>query len=160
MIKKIYVFDFDGCLINSPLPEQGKIAWSKYYGKEYPFAGWWGRLESLDNKVFKITPKQSIVREYVARRTEKDAVTIMLTSRLPKFENVIMELLFKFGIKMDEYLFKKGNLNKSDRIDNLIKKYPTAEYIEIWDDNSGEIGLYEEWAKHIDNIEIKINKVE
>ena len=48
-----------------------KIIWTNYYKKKYPYRGWWSCIESLDKKVFKITPIQSVVREYVGIEMNK-----------------------------------------------------------------------------------------
>jgi phosphoserine phosphatase len=41
-MKRLAVFDFDGTLMNSPMPETGKQEWSEKMGKPFPFRGWWG----------------------------------------------------------------------------------------------------------------------
>jgi hypothetical protein len=160
MIKKLYVFDFDGSLMKTPKPHDGKIIWTNYYKRKYPHRGWWSCIESMDMKAFKITPIQSVVREYVAHRSEKDALCILLTSRLPIFEERVKELLDKFGIRMDEYLFKRGLLDKPARVNELLKKYPTVEYVEIWDDRDVEIFKFKDWERTIKDVEVKINKVD
>ena len=57
---KLYVFDFDATLIDTPLPEEGREIWKEKHGFPFPsksadeveqnkkITGWWGRKESLD----------------------------------------------------------------------------------------------------------------
>jgi hypothetical protein len=55
MRNKIYRFwDFDGSLIDSPLPDYGKEQYERIKGIKYPHIGWWGRVESLDLNIFDI----------------------------------------------------------------------------------------------------------
>ena len=37
-MKRLCVFDFDGTLFDSPMPEIGIPMWEKYYNKPYPDA--------------------------------------------------------------------------------------------------------------------------
>ena len=37
----------DGVLIDSPVPETGKLLYEEIKGEVYPHIGWWGRAESL-----------------------------------------------------------------------------------------------------------------
>ena len=41
---KVAFFDFDGTLMNSPTPENGKIIYKEKTGVNYPYEGWWGRV--------------------------------------------------------------------------------------------------------------------
>lgn len=40
MIKKLSFYDFDGCLVNSPEPEEGKRIYKEKTGDDYPHKGW------------------------------------------------------------------------------------------------------------------------
>ena len=42
-ISKLSVFDFDGTLIDTPLPDYGKAEYKKKTGEDWPFPGWWGQ---------------------------------------------------------------------------------------------------------------------
>ena len=161
MIKNLYVFDHDSTLMDVPeKTEENKQKWSDYYGKPYPYIGWWSKFESLDTDVFDIKPIESVYKEYLKAKQDDDGMVVLLTSRLPKFKEVFLEILGKFNITFDKYLFKSFNKEKSERIDELLEKYPTIEYIEIWDDRQVEIDLYNEWAiTKSPDIYIKINHV-
>jgi hypothetical protein len=159
MIKNIYVFDFDGTLMNSPLPEEGKKQWSTHYGRAYPHLGWWGRTDSLDPRVFKIEPLPQIKKEYDRARKDPEGLVIMLTSRMERLRDYIIYHLDEYDFIFDDYLFKRGNLQKSDRIDHLLLQYPEVEKVEIWDDRLKEISLYNAWQPERD-LEVKIHFVE
>ena len=158
MIKNLYVWDFDGTLIDSPLPEEGKPIWEKYHNTKYPHRGWWGREESLDPKVFEVKEIYGIREQYLSCKSDTEGKVIMLTSRLPKLKDLIIYHLHKNNFEFDEYKFKCGGKEKSDQIDELLIKYPTINYVEVWDDRDKEILLYKSW-KPIRNIELKINQI-
>lgn len=45
--KRIELFDFDGTLASTLASDQGKKAFKRALGVEWPFRGWWGRPESV-----------------------------------------------------------------------------------------------------------------
>lgn len=49
---KICIFDFDGTLIDTAVPENGIPLWKSEFGFDWPFSGWWGRPESLDSRTY------------------------------------------------------------------------------------------------------------
>ena len=159
MIKNIYVFDFDGTLIDSTLPEEGKKQWAEHHGRAYPHLGWWGRSDSLDPKVFQLKPIPGIQAEYDRARKDPEGLVIMLTSRLEKLRKYVIHHLDDNDFIFDDYLFKRGKLEKSDRIDHLLLQYPEVEKVEIWDDRLKEITLYNAWQPEA-NVEVKIHFVE
>jgi hypothetical protein len=50
-ITRIAVFDFDGTLSDTPMPDTGRIEYEKITGSPWPHKGWWGRPETLDMDV-------------------------------------------------------------------------------------------------------------
>ncbi len=49
-ITNISIFDFDGTLIDTMTPEQGKKIYKEKTGKEWKYKGWWGKIESLSKR--------------------------------------------------------------------------------------------------------------
>lgn len=158
MIKNLFIFDCDGTLLNTPSPEEGKLAWSNFYNIKYPHKGWWGRSESLDPKVFKIEPISTIIDSYNYAKNIPKSKTIMLTSREPKLKDLLIEHLHSNNLFFDDYLFKSGNKDKPQRIDQILDNIKTIDYVEVWDDRDKEILLYQSW-KPIREITLKINKI-
>ena len=85
MYLKIAIFDFDSTLINTPRETQdNKDKWFDYYGKEWPYIGWWGRPESLDTDVFENEPNPKIVSLLEGFNSEENTLTVLLTGRRQK----------------------------------------------------------------------------
>ena len=68
-ITKISAFDFDGTIVNTPLPDVGKVIWKQKTGKEWPHKGWWGQADSLDSKIFDM-PIIQMVRDSYDREVQ------------------------------------------------------------------------------------------
>ena len=132
--------------------------WSKYHNAKYPHKGWWGRSESLDPKVFEVKEIDGIRESYLYAKSNPEGKVIMLTSRLKELKDLIIYHLDKNNFKFDEYKFKWGGKEKPDQINELLLKYPTVNYVEIWDDRDKEILLYKAW-KPVRDIQVKINQV-
>lgn len=147
MAKEISFYDFDGTLIDSPLPEEGKKIWKEKTGEEYPHKGWWGRKESLDTEVFDIKPKDSVYKKYLKDKNNSDCVTVLLTNRLLKLKDSVLNILNENNIEFDEYSFKKGKEEKTDRILSFLNNYPDVEIINIYDDREKEIDLFKEFKE-------------
>ena len=159
MITSLYIFDFDGTLMGTPLPDDGKIKWSDFYDTPYPHKGWWGRSESLDPDVFDVNPVNGITKSYLSAKSDPEGRVIMLTSRMSKLKDLIIFHLDKNNFKFDEYKFKWHGKEKPDQINEMLLKYPTVNYVEVWDDRDKEILLYREW-KPVRDIQLKINQVD
>ena len=48
VVVELQVYDFDGTLVNTPVPEVGMAQYLEATGVPWPFQGWWGRKESLE----------------------------------------------------------------------------------------------------------------
>ena len=75
----LHVFDFDSTLVDTPLPEAGAAAWLRVTGEAWPYAGWWGRPESLSP----LLPSRAgpAMRDYAQSCADDGAVVVLLTGR-------------------------------------------------------------------------------
>jgi len=48
-ITRICVWDFDGTLINTPVPEKGYVQYKEKTGQDWPHKGWWGFKAQMFN---------------------------------------------------------------------------------------------------------------
>lgn len=157
-ISKFYIFDFDGTLMNTPLPEPGKLEYERLTGKKYPHVGWWGRLESLD-PAFNIQPFPHIHEEY-KKATTDGGLTVLMTNRMSKHQDRVKEILLGHGMTFDIYSFKSGRESKRERTIQLLGGCPNVSYIEVWDDMDDQLAEFCRLKQERPDITIKINKVD
>ncbi len=160
-ITKISIFDFDGTLMRTPHPEEGKKKWENFYNKKYPHIGWWSKPESLDDAVFNIDTIENTINDYKREIKNPHTLVIMLTGRLPHQHDQIIELLKFHKIVFTEYHYKESGdtLNsKLNSITTLLNRFPQVNYIEMWEDREPHAIAFEEWGKE-NNVKIEVNLV-
>ena len=150
------VFDFDGTLMNSPLPEEGKVKYKELTGQEWPHRGWWGQIDSL--KPFDVKPIESTKDLYNQYTVLPNSVNVLMTNRLAKFEPVVKEKLRGLYI-FDYYDFKNDNREKPDRIKDILKNNPSIEVINIFDDMDEQIERFNRFKEENPELEINVFQV-
>ncbi len=150
------VFDFDGTLMNSPLPEEGKAKYKELTGQEWPHRGWWGQIDSL--KPFDVKPIESTKDLYNQYSVIPNSVNVLMTNRLAKFEPVVKEKLSGLYI-FDYYDFKNDNREKPDRIKDILKNNPSIEIINIFDDMDEQIERFNRFKEENPELEINVFQV-
>lgn len=148
-ITKLSVFDFDGTLVDTPLPEFGKPKWKEVTGEDWPHIGWWSKPESLDLDVFEHPTIPSVISAYKTERATDTTMTIMLTGRRPKLAEPVKAILDSHGLSFDAYLFNYGKEtsdNKKEQMENILAKAPSIRVIEMWDDRDEHIQVFQSWG--------------
>lgn len=141
----VHFFDFDGTIMDSPLPETGKDIYAQVTGKKYPHIGWWGRPESLDLNVFDIQPKADIESIYRKVIQSSHDHAVLLTNRQLKLGDLVKKVLDKHQMPFEHYSYKHNNDEKGDRILQIMKQfYPGVKNIIFYDDDQ----------RHLDNAEM------
>jgi hypothetical protein len=151
---KLSVFDFDNTLFKSPdSPSDFK-------------GNWHASKESLNEPTVPKVPDDSFWNLDVVSSAKKELskpenYCIMLTGRIDQFfQDRIEELL-----KQKNLNFKLVGLNefgmdtaefKINKINEILKRYPTIKNIEMWEDEPEKASIYNTEFKHKN---IKINKV-
>lgn len=154
--KILNVFDFDGTLMDSPTPEIGMPIYKKLTGNEWPFKGWWGRLESLTS--FDVKPLEKTKKLYQKYTSMPNSVNVLMTNRIAKFEMVVKDKL-KDYYTFDYYDFKNDHREKPDRISEILRNNPTIEQINIFDDMEEQIIKFQAFKEKNPNLNINIFKV-
>lgn len=158
-------FDMDGCFFDTPHPDPGKQLWAEFYQKDYPYQGWWGRIESMDSNVFTIKPRPHVLAMW-EELYDKGYETRILTSRQPKFEPIIKTLLFDNNIDMEEVMTMKGSLTKGQRIVETVKDAIAqgfiVEEVQFFDDRMKEIVTVEAVKDdlHLLGVKVVITKIQ
>lgn len=157
-LKRLAIFDFDGTLFASP----ERPSWWK-------FEGFWGRPETLNPPFVPQVPDNSwwsseVLSEASQAISDPATFAILLTGRPKKLGNRIIELVNSQGLNFQEYHFASGGSTldfKLRVIGNLLEKYPSISFVEMWDDRSEHTPAFEEFlnSKNIANKVHLVNRI-
>lgn len=149
---KIAIFDFDGTLVDTPLPDTGKIKYQEKTGKPWPYEGWWGRHESLDMNIFDMPVVPMVIKAYQQAKAQPDTIVVMLTGRMSKMAGDVKKILDAKGLSFDEYLYNRGGETGEAKIKDmgiLLDKYPDVREIEMWDDRVLHIERFRQFGEDL-----------
>lgn len=149
-ITKLAIFDFDGTLVDTELPETGKQIWFKRTGKEWPHVGWWGKEESLDIDIFDNKLIPSVKEAFDIVKTEPETLSVMLTGRRQPLAFHVDIILKHHGLEFDEQHFNTGGATevcKMKTIDKLLRRFPDTEDIMIWEDRIAHIHIFHDFLQ-------------
>lgn len=155
-MKILNIFDFDATLMDSPEPEEGKKMWKNKTGEEYPYEGWWGRPESLNNDILNIKPFKSILGKLNDSMNNINTHTIILTNRISKLKPQLEKILKDNNISVDELITKENGKKKGDVILDYINKHTDLKEINVYDDMEKNIVDFKSIRNKIPN-DIKFN---
>ena len=161
-ITKISVMDFDGTLVDTALPETGKIEYEKKTGKVWPHVGWWSKPESLDMNVFDMPVINSVVAAYKVEKANPETLCVMMTGRQPKLQNLVKAILDSKGLVFDKYIYSHGGNtidSKIKSLNSLLLDYPKTTAVELWDDRTEHISSFEAWGNSHPELKFRINLV-
>lgn len=150
------VFDFDGTLMDSPMPEPGKTKYKEITGKDWPHRGWWGQIDSLEP--FDVKPIEATKKLYNEYTVLPNSVNVLMTNRLAKFEPVVKDKLRGLYI-FDHYDFKNDNREKPERIKEILKNNPSIEIINIFDDMDEQIERFNIFKEENPQLEINVFQI-
>lgn len=150
-VTELHFFDFDGTLIDSPTPDEGRLRYEAAVGSPYPHTGWWGRLESL-HEAMDIMAHIEVVN--VAQSlTETHQYRVLLTNRQPKLTKEVTRLLSQHGIELEELSFKR-DCSKCDRIRDFLVKFPNVKRIVCYDDMDDQLAPFAGLVKELSTKEV------
>lgn len=150
------VFDFDGTLMDSPLPETGKEKYKELTGKDWPHRGWWGQIDSLEP--FEVKPIEGTKDLYNQYSVIPNSINVLMTNRLAKFEPVVKDKLRGLYV-FDYYDFKNDNREKPERIKEILKNNPSIDTINIFDDMDEQIERFNRFKEENPNLEISVFQI-
>jgi hypothetical protein len=161
-ITRLVIMDFDGTLMDTMTPDIGKDLWRKSTGFDWPHKGWWGREESLDTVVFGSKPIQPVVDAYHNFVGDPSTHMVMMTGRIPKLKNQVMNMLNRHNLKFDEYLFNNAGATldfKINKLNNFLSTFPDLTNIVIYEDRPEHSQAFRSWGESIENVEVTIVQV-
>ena len=163
--KKLSVFDFDGTLVNTPLPEEGKKEYKEKTGQDWPHVGWWGQPLSLDSEIFDMNIIPSVIRAYLKEINDSNTMVVMVTGRVNKLSGLVKKILDDNGLKFHEYHFNNGGSTESAKkktFDKILSENPSITEMEVWDDRLEHIPVFQAWgdekleSDRLDKFNIKV----
>lgn len=168
-ITKVVVIDFDGTLIDTIGPEEGKKIWREKTGEDYPHKGWWGKRETLDIDIFENKPFNDIVSELNKANANVNTFTALCTGRITPLTNQVKAILNKNNLHFDDVVltgdkrFNQGASNtltfKINYLSSLQGQFPNLQEIEFFDDRFTHHATFTQWGK-LQNIPVKIHLID
>lgn len=154
-VDTINFFDFDGTLMLTYGPEEGKKKFKEITGSEHQHKGWVGRPESLMPELE--TPRNETMYSAYKKVTTPTSYNVISSNRVFKLEKEVSRMLNDNQITFDEIKLKSGNLSKSDRILQVLEKFPNVTTINVFDDLKSELNgiknnvkdLYSVWREDL-----------
>lgn len=97
-ITSLHVFDFDGTLVRTPSPDQGKATYFAATGRPWR-GGWWGKIESLNPPVLPSPcPPELVIQTTLDELREvvsnsQTAVGVVVTGRIKPIRPAVLRVL-------------------------------------------------------------------
>lgn len=157
VIKRLAIFDFDGTLIDTPVPEIAKDKYEAITGKVWPYQGFWSKKESLDVDMFDMPLINSVARDYKRERERDDTLLVMMTGRIKKLSKLVEGILQSYGMTFDEYKYKHGAFGnetiqfKIGSLDEYVERLPHLESVAMWEDRHEHASEFSLWGKTLEN---------
>lgn len=148
-ITKLSVFDFDGTLVDTPLPEFGKQEYKDKTGEEWPHTGWWSKSMSLNHKIFDMPTVPMVMDAYKKEKPNSETGMIMLTGRMAKLGAYVKYILDDKDLTFDEYHYNRGGSTDEAKIktlNSLMEKYTNVTSVEMWDDRKSHLPIFQAWG--------------
>lgn len=149
-VTRLSVFDFDGTLLDTPLPESGRLKYEEVTGKSWPHKGWWGQADSLDMNIFDIPTKLEVIADYQKEISREDTMTIMLTGRMQKLSVEVSKILDAHGLDFDFYFYNRGGATHTAKLksmEGILDQFPLIREITMWEDREEHIIIFKEWGE-------------
>jgi hypothetical protein len=163
---KLIIFDLDGTLLDTPLPDSGKVIYKEKTGEEWPHKGWWSQPMSLNLEIFDIPTVPMVIDAYNEHKKCDKTCKVMLTGRIVKLGDLVKEILKVKELEFDEYHFNYGGSTEESKIktmEKLLIKYPNIKEMIMFDDRLEHIPIFQTWGDNLVKTgrldEFKINVV-
>jgi len=162
-ITKIAVWDFDGTLIDTPLPDIGKVKYKEKTGQDWPHEGWWSKPLSLDMTIFEMPVIKETIDSYNKEINNENTLNVMMTGRMKRLSQHVEAILETKGLTFHKYIYNMGGStldSKISSLENLLVEYPNVIEILLTDDRLEHIPSFEAWCKQkLDEGRISTHKI-
>lgn len=155
----IKIFDFDGTIFNSPVPNRD--IWNKHmFGKlmsetERGGYGWFQNPITLAPQYIGNSDfNEDVLEEIRIANENPNEVTVMLTGRTVAYSTHVRDILDTVGIEFDHYGLKPLSNGKNkiftmnfkqEFIRDIISKYDNVVSVQMWDDRSKHVDRFNDF---------------
>ena len=142
-VTKLYIFDFDGTLFDTPDPVAGQQLYEKSMGHRWPHKGWLSRPESLLPPL-RIHPGPALP-DYRSHFGRAESYTVILTARLQRVEEAVRRVLTDHQLSADLLILKSYDAQeaspafKARSLSKLLEKFPDVTLVKFWDDRKDNL---------------------
>lgn len=171
-ITALHVFDFDGTLVRTPGPEEGRVKYEESVGVPLK-GGWWGNVASLRPPVIESPFPQSRVitsvfdeMEHVIARSQT-SVGVVVTGRIRPLRKAVLDILDDIVSERGDSAFLRhdavfthpgGHFNtlefKTDLFTHLLTNFPLKDcaisHLHVWEDRQSHADVFANaFANHL-----------
>ena len=150
-ITRLFVFDFDGTLFDTPDPREGRILYEQLTGKPWPHRGWLGWSESLLPPL-KVKPLPAVA-EFRRHLNRAGSLTVLMTGRAQRTARAVKRVLDNAHLVPQRFVFKPDIsfkstcAYKSSVIVRFLEEFPDLTQVKIWDDDEDNLAAFHQVAK-------------
>ena len=156
---KLCLFDFDGTLFNSPVPNRNRLdrhLYGRLMGNSYEGGhGWFQDTITLSPMITTDLGNgfnDAVVADAKKYIADPDAVVVMMTGRTELYRDRIEELCVSAGLSFSETLLKPlTDIStwdfKQNELNRLIKQYGATEVI-VWEDRIKHVNKFTDMLRN------------
>mgnify|MGYP000023310617 FL=1 len=168
--EELHVWDFDGTLVNTPVPDTGRAQYEFETGLPWPHKGWWGRAESLEHPLtWSAGPAMDEFRALADTNAHPRVRRVMMTGRRSKLAPQVMAILTEFGVHVDEAVFNSSGQDtfayKCRELSRMIRMIRNAgsslRVVRIWEDRAPHARGFDSYLREtFPGLEVNVTLVE
>ena len=162
--RELHVWDFDGTLVNTPVPDTGRAQYERETGHPWPHRGWWGRAESLEPPL--TWEPGPAMRDFTRLARQPNVRRVMMTGRRAKLAPRVMAILAEFGVHVDEAVFNSTGHDtftyKCGELGRMIRRAGNSlERVRMWEDRAPHARGFDEFVREtFPTLEVEVTIVE